>query len=106
MSIIVRCPEDQTVTKQNVAELMIRQIYMDICIWEETHRGNKPGRIFLSGPLYYLLRNYHRSMIYNYSEPASVKLFDIPVKHYDPDEPDVLEYHLADDGKSINWKDV
>ena len=96
-----------TNTNPNLATVgaILGEIRLDCCWWEDRH-GKAPGKIFLSYPLFYLLQDYNRCLSYNYSDPLTPKLFNIPVSPYKPSEPDALEYHLSDGGKKLNWKEV
>ena len=98
-------PITNTNPKQEAVGAILGEIRMDCCWWEARH-GKAPGKIFLSYPLFYLLQEYNRALIYNYSDPQAPTLFGITVTPYKPSEPDTLEYHLSDGGKKLNWKEA
>ena len=81
------------------------EIQRDRYLWEEYH-GKAPGQIFLSYPLYYLLQDYNRALIYRFTDPQHPTLYGVPVTPYNPSEPGALEYHLSDGGKKFNWKEA
>lgn len=101
--LTIKCPNDKAISNQTIVEGMMDHIRRDIGLWEY-HHEDPPGKIFMSRPLYELIRAYNTNLIYNYADPRSVKIFGIPVEPYYPGEKDALEYHLADGGKKFDWK--
>lgn len=80
--------------ERRIAEQMLHHIQLDLYTFENRN-GHRPTRIFLSRPLWHLLLAYNREAIQNWVDPTQSQMFGVPVRRYDVEGFDTLEYHLA-----------
>lgn len=83
--------------EQFTADRMLNCIRIDIDAYE-VRNGHRPAKIFLSRPLYHLLRAYNKGALMEWNEEPCSCLYGIRIQTYPVDAYDVLEYYLATGG--------
>lgn len=77
-------------------ENIMRSIALEIELFKETHKGDAPGKIFVSIPLFFKIQRFHQLQSYvddGLLRLEFIRLFGIPVQPYPCDEE---EYYLAE----------
>lgn len=78
-----------------IARSAIKCIRVDVQRWHAVH-GERPGRIFVTADLYFMLVEYAR--IYTIGE----YLFGVPLSQYYPIDKGSIAYHLAEKERLVN----